>query len=199
MKNAKKTILLAITIILLSAGMNADALQTEQDQEKMMKAYAKLMAVNENHEFLKNFAGKWNVTTTTWAMPGAEPSVAENHAEAEMFFEGRFLKMKFKGTMMGQPFEGLQIIGYDNLKKKIISFWVDSTGTSFYLLEGTLDPKTNKITETGIWPDPMTGENMNVKSVTTLVSKDEYIYQMFMIGPDGTEFKSMENRSIRKK
>lgn len=188
-----------MTALLLSSGINAYALQTEQDQEKAMQAYMKLMATNENHEFLKNFAGKWDVTTKSWAQPGAEPAVAANHAASEMILEGRYLKTNFKGTMMGQPFQGLQIIGYDNLKKKIITFWIDSTGTSFYLLEGTLDLKNKTITEYATWPDPMTGQNMKVKAVTTFISQDEYLYQMFMVGPDGSEFKSMENRSKRRK
>lgn len=188
-----------IAVLLVSNVIDANAIQTEQDQQKMMEAYMKMMTVTENHAFLKNFVGEWDVKTTAWMQPGAEPTEAKNSATAELFLGGRFLKVNFKGTMFGQPFEGLQIVGYDNYKKKFISFWIDSSSTAFYLTEGTFDKDNNSITEIANWPDPMTGGTIKVRTVTTLVSKDEYIFQMFMAGPDGNEFKTIENRSIRKK
>ena len=173
--------------------------QSEQDQQKAMEAYMKMAATNENHAHLGQFAGEWNVTTTAWMEPGAPPQKSQGTSHAEMILGGRFLKMNFKGTMLGQPFEGIQIAGYDNMKKKFVTFWIDSTSTAFFLTEGTLDAAAKTTTETGDWPDPVTGKTMGVKSVTKLVGPDEYTYEMFMIGPDGKEFKSMEYVAVRKK
>ncbi len=39
----------------------------------------------------------------------------------------------------------------------------------------------------------MTGGSTGVRAVTKLVSKDEFVYEMYMIGPDGKEFKALEN------
>lgn len=186
---------LVISASFVSSGIMQEA---KQEDQKMMEAYMKMMEVTENHAFLKNLAGEWDVKTTVWMKPGAEPSITQNEAKAELIFGGRFLRVNFKGTMFGQPFEGLQIVGYDNLQKKYISFWIDSSSTAFYLTKGTRDKAKNRIEETGLWPDPMTGENMKVRMTTTLVSKDEFVFEMYMILPDGKEFKSMENRSTRK-
>ena len=187
---------LVMTVFILRAGSAQEAKKTDQEA---MEAYMKMMAVTENHEFLKNFVGEWEVTTTAWMEPGAEPVITQNNAKAELILGGRFLKVNFKGTMFGQPFEGLQIVGHDNLKKKYVSFWIDSSSTGFYLTEGDRDEGKNMIRETGLWPDPMTGEDMKVRITTTLLSTDEYVYEMYMVLPDGKEFKSLENRSARKK
>lgn len=187
---------LGIIVLTVISGMTQE---TKQTREEMMEAYMKMMAVTENHEFLKNFEGEWDVTTTAWMEPGAEPSVTQNSAKAKMILDGRFLMVSFKGTMFGQPFEGIQIVGYDNLQKKFVSFWIDSSSTGFYLTKGTRDEEKNVITEMGLWPDPMSREDMKVRTTTTLISKDEYVYEMHMMLPDGSEFKSMENRSTRKK
>lgn len=93
-----------------------------------MEVYMELSALNENHEYLRNFVGEWEVST-----------------KGEWIMGGRFLKMHSKGSMSGQPFEDLQIIGYDNLQK-YVSFWIDSTSTAFYFLSGTRDVSTNIIT-----------------------------------------------------
>jgi hypothetical protein len=198
LRNSPGFFILALSISLL-VGLAPWPQQSQQDQQKAMEAYMKMMATNENHAHLGQFAGDWNVTSKGWMMPGQEPQTGQNTARAEMILGGRFLKMEFKGTMFGQPFEGLQIIGYDNLKKKFITFWIDNSSTAFFLTEGTLDSSTKTMTETGLWPDPMTGGTMGVKGVTRLVSPDEFSYEMFMVGPDGKEFKSLENRCARKK
>jgi len=52
--------------------------------------------------------------------------------------------------------------------------------------------------DTGKWADPM-GGTTDVRSVTRIVSPDEYVYEMFMGMLDGKEFKSRENRCVRKK
>ena len=38
-----------------------------------------------------------------------------------------------------------------------------------------------------------------VRAVTRIVSNNEYTYELYMTGPDGKEFKSLEFRSVRKK
>lgn len=184
-----------LTLWVVSAGI---AQESHQIDPEMMEAYMKLNAPNENHEFLENFVGEWVVTTTAWMQPGAEPISSVGTAKAAMIIGGRFLKVDFKGTMFGQPFEGILIMGYDSYQKKNISFWIDSSSTAFYLTEGSRKEGTKKIVETGIWQDPMGGEDMNVRNTTILVSKDEYKFEMVMILPEGTEFKSMEYRAKRK-
>ena len=186
-------------VLAVSAAFASAPQQSQQDQQQVMEAYMRMAATNENHAHLAKFAGEWEVTTTAWMQPGAPPQTSKGSSQSEMILGGRFLKMHFKGTMFGQPFEGMQIVGYDNMKKKIISFWIDSTSTAFFLTEGTLDPAAKTTIEKGVWPDAMTGGTMGVKSVTKLVGPDEYTYEMFMVGADGQEFKSMEYRAVRKK
>lgn len=189
-------LLLVMVVSLCLIGSTQEA---KQKQQEMMEAYMKFMEVTENHAFFKNFVGEWDIQTTAWMQPGAEAVTTKNSAKAELILGGRFLKTKFKGTMFGQPFEGLQIMGYDNSQKKYISFWIDNSSTGFFLLSGTRDESGKVLTDTGEWPDPLTGEIIKTRAVTKLTSKDEFIYELYMTGPDGKEFRSMENRYKRKK
>lgn len=196
----KRYLVLGLSFILTLAIMSAGVAQEAQQMDpEMMEAYMKLNAPNENHAFLKNFVGEWEVTAKGWMQPGAEPISSKGSIKAEMIIGGRFLKMDFRGTMFEQPFEGILIMGYDNYQKKNISFWIDTSSTAFYLTEGSREEGTKKIVETGVWQDPMGGEDMNVRNTTILVSQDEYRFEMVMILPDGTEFKSMEYQAKRKK
>lgn len=173
--------------------------QTQQDQQKAMEAYMKMGAPNENHAYLKNLEGRWKVTSQAWMAPGAPPQTSQSTGSGKLILGGRFLEMEYKGMMFGQPLEGLQIFGYDNLKKKYITFWIDSTSTIFYLTEGTRDAAAKTMTETGLWPDGMTGGMTKVRSTTKWLGPDEFVYELFMIGADGKEFKTLENRAVREK
>jgi hypothetical protein len=182
-------------VALAAAPLAAQELSPEG--QKAMEAYTKLMATNEHHEFLANFAGDWRVTNTAWMQPGAPPMASESAAHGEIVLGGRFLVLQHDGVMFGQPFEGIQIVGYDNMQKKYVSFWIDNTGTGFYLTSGTREAGSSAIRDAGAWPDPGTGGITNVRAVTTLVSPDEFTYELFMVGADGSEFKSLENRAVR--
>jgi len=195
----RKIVVIGISgLFILSVSSVLWAQPSPQDQQKAIEAYAKAAAVTENHKLLAYFVGSWDVTSTMWQSPGAQPTVSKNSGEVMSILGGRFVMTKFKGTMMGQPFEGMQVDGFDNMRNKFQTFWVDNSSTSFYLLSGTYDAKTRTWNATGRWADPMGGMTP-VRTVTRIVGPDEYIYEMYMGRPDGQEFKSLENHGLRKK
>jgi hypothetical protein len=173
--------------------------QTAQDQQKAMEMYMKLGAVNENHAYLKQLVGDWKATATMWMMPGTPPTTSQNTAKAELMLGGRFLKMTYSGMMMGQPFEGFQLIGFDNLQKKYVVLWMDNTSTAVYQTTGVRDASGKIMTEEGLWPDPMTGGKVKVRNVTKWLGPDEFVYESYMALPNGKEFKSLEQRVVRVK
>ncbi|MGZ7066046.1 MAG: DUF1579 family protein, partial [Candidatus Aminicenantales bacterium] len=115
-----------------------------------------------------------------------------------LIFDGRFLEGQFEGMMMGQGFQGRQIVGYDLYQNKYVSFWIDNMSTAFFLTSGMLNAAGNVMTETGTWPNPMTGGTQKVKIVTTFTPDGKYMFEMFTYTPDGKEFKSMQLTGTRK-
>jgi len=197
MKSVKFFGAAAVAVLLVSASLPALAQTTDQD--KAMEAYLQNMALNENHARLQFFAGSWDVKTTAWMAPGGEPYVSQNTCQTRLILGGRFFLTEIKGQMMGQPVEGLQVVGYDNSKGKYVTFWIDSTSTSFFLLEGTCDPEGKVFTDTAKWPDLLTGGETPVRAVTTILGPDSYKYELYMSLPGAPDFKSMENVYTRKK
>jgi hypothetical protein len=116
-----------------------------------------------------------------------------------MILGGRFLKSHMKGTMMGMPFEGLSITGYDNFKKECVTMWIDNAGTGIYQTSGTMDKASKTRTETGLWDDLMTGGKIKVRWVTKIIDDNKYEFVMYSTDSTGKEFKSGEIIYIRKK
>jgi hypothetical protein len=184
--------------LVLALALSGPAQVSDQDQAKAMEAYMKAGAVTAEHKALEYFAGRWKVEAEMWTAPGAPPTESVNTNEGRMILGGRYVLLNYKGEMMGQSFEGLQISGYDNLAEVYTSLWIDNTSTSFYLLKGTYDAAKKSYTFTGRWADPVGGETP-VRMVVRIVSPDVYESETFVMGPDGKEFLNMSDRSVRVK
>jgi hypothetical protein len=99
--------------------------------------------------------------------------------------------------MMDVEFHGMEIDGFDNVKKKFVSSWVDNMGTGIMLSEGTYDAATKTITYTSE-EEPMPGMKMKVRELVKLTDKDHHTFE-FYEDRGGTEVKTMEITSIRAK
>jgi hypothetical protein len=121
-------------------------------------------------------------------------------SEIRWIFGNRFLQGTTKGEWMGQPFEGMATIGYDNMKKKYVSSWVDNSGTGIMMAEGTYDAATKTYTYTGEGPDIMSGKYLPVKSTEKMTDADTWVSEMWATdSKTGKMFKSMEIKSTRAK
>jgi len=167
-------------------------------ENKAMRDYA---MPGEMHKMLAASNGTWNSETTWWHDAGAPAVKSTGTAVNTMIMGGRYQSSKHTGNMMGMPFEGQSIAGYDNAKKKFVSTWIDNFGTGIMMMEGTWDNATKTMTMTGSMPDICRpGKECNMKEVLTMV--DDNTQRMEMYGPDpktGKEFKTMEIVMTRKK
>jgi hypothetical protein len=76
----------------------------------------------------------------------------------KMLLDGRFLYQEFKSQMMGQPFSGIGIDAYDNVRKKYVTAWMDTMGTGIFIMEGTASADGKTITLKGSHPEPGGGQ-----------------------------------------
>jgi hypothetical protein len=158
-----------------------------------MEAYMKLIQPGEHHKHLGNLAGKWK-TSGKMMTPGQPPIEMGGTMEASWILGGRYLQELHTGSFMGQPFEGRSLDGYDNMTKEYFSTWVDNMGTGVMVFRGSCDDPCKVLTETAEGPDPMTGNVVKSKNVTTFVDPDTYRFEMYMVGAgkDGQDTKIME-------
>ncbi len=170
------------------------------DQEAMMKAWTAYMTPGEPHARFAKLAGSWTTKTKSWMDPAQPPEETTGSCEFRTVLGGRYLEQRFEGSMMGQPFSGIGFTGYDNVKKKYESYWIDSAGTGMMIMSGTPDKSGKKTVYTGSMLDPTTnGKKVALRSVDTEVDADNLLFEMWMSGPDGKMAKSMEMVYTRKK
>ena len=159
--------------------------------EAAMAAYEKIGRPGKEHERLKALAGEFEADVKWWMAPGQPPQSTKGKEKGELILGGRFLQTHYQGEMMGKPFSGQMVMGFDNGKKKYVSSWVDSTSTAIMTAEGTADEAGKVITMQSEMKEP-DGRMQKFKQVTTIVDDTSHTYQMMVMLPDGGEFKVLE-------
>lgn len=174
----------ALFCVALAAGAGAkDEHPASMSEDDMMKAYAAAAAPGAAHAMLAKSAGHWNTTVKSWHDPNGEPMVSTGTEESEMIFGGRYLTSHFKGSMMGQPYEGMGTTGYDNGKKKYVGTWFDSMGTGIMSYEGDYDAQKKELVCHGSYIDPVMGTETKARLVTRFLSDDQHVFEFWGPAP----------------
>jgi hypothetical protein len=174
--------------------------------EEMMAKMMELSKLNDNHKLLGGMVGTWAYTVKMWMDPKGNPSESTGTAVRKAVMDGRFVSGdysgKFKmpgadGKMMDMNFKGMSLDGYDNVKQKFVSAWVDNMGTGVMLSDGTYDAGTKTFTYTGEY-EAMPGMKCKIREVIKVADKDHHSMEYYEDRGQG-EMKSMEITYSRKK
>jgi hypothetical protein len=167
----------------------------------MMKQMMEMSKLNENHKLLADMNGNWNYTIKMWMNPdpNAKPQESKGTATRKSVMGGRYFVMDVSGKMQmpgedgkmkDMQFKGMAVEGYDNVKKKFVSSWIDSMGTGIQGSEGTYDPASKTFTYT-MEMEPMPGMKQQVREVIKVTDKDHMMLEWYE-NRGGQEKKTME-------
>jgi hypothetical protein len=112
---------------------------------------------------------------------------------------GRFVMETIEAPMMGMPWTGHGIYGYDNTTQKHVGTWFDSFGTTMMHFEGTCENSCSVVTMYSSYMDPMTKSMKKMKSVSKTVDDGTVMGELYDVAKDGKETKVMEMTYKRKK
>ena len=114
-------------------------------ESEMMNAISKAATPGSEHAILESLVGKFNVTATFWMDPSKKPSVEKGTAVHKWMLGKRFVKEKYTSNFAGKPFKGIGILGFDKVKGKYVSIWMDTMGTGMMTTEGSYIPSEKSI------------------------------------------------------
>jgi hypothetical protein len=169
------------------------------EHQAMMEAWQKAATPGTNHKLLGSLTGPWTFTTKMWMQPGAPPESSTGTAVYTPLMDGRYIQGDYKGTFGGMAFQGLGLMGYDNVAQHFTSTWADNMGTSIMLMTGKYDPAMKTFTYTGDMDDVMKpGIKVKVRQIVRVISDDSHVMEWYETR-GGKEMKTMEIAYIRQK
>lgn len=179
--------------------LHAQQPEMTAEQKAEMEAWMKAGTPGAHHEALAAMVGTWDVAITMWEKQGAPPSNFKGSSEQRLVLGGRWVEQRFRGEVMGMPFEGLGYFGYDNVRGRFLGTWMDSMSTSMMTMEGEPQKEKGVFRSAGSMADPLSGRQLRLEDETRVVSPDRLESTMWLEGKDGKMFKHMEFVYTRKK
>ena len=194
----RKSRIVAMAIVAGAALAFGQSARAQEMTPEMMETWQKYSMPGEAHQAFTDMAGHWTHAVTMWMAPGAPPMESTATSDAEVEMDGRWLEEEFSGNMMGMPFHGENLLGYDNFREEYVSLWRDNLSTAAMITRGTYDPATKTLTMTGTVDDFMSGtRDVTVRQVITHPDATHSTMEMYMPGPDGNEFLTMRIESTK--
>jgi Protein of unknown function (DUF1579) len=191
-----RTSLAAVAVVALATLADAQQGQKKPDmtpaQKAEMDAYMKAGAPGAPHQALASTAGTYDLKIKSWHEPGGPAMEEPGTATRSMALDGRVLVEQVKSSMMGMPYTGHGMMGFDNVTGKYWSTWNDSMSTGIMVTEGTCDAQGKTCTFTGSWNDPIKKAPVKARMTTRWTSPTTEIFEMYGPGKDGKEFRMME-------
>jgi len=110
-------------------------------------------------------------------MPGAPAMAAKCREVVAPVCGDTWTWSTFTGDLMGGPFEGHALTGYDGKNDKVVSFWIDSANGAWMRTDGSYDAASQTFAMTGTCYDE-TGKRQAVSSTAKPNGKDARTLRM---------------------
>ncbi len=147
---------------------------------------------------LQGEVGVWDATVEMAMAPGQPPQVSQGVRTCTSICNGLWIAEDFKSSMMGQPFQGHGVTGFDPAKGKYVGIWVDAMSTYVLSSEGTYDKAKGVLTFWMESPGP-DGKPMKWHTESTSPDPDTRVWTAYMPGPDGKDVAGMKITYKRRK
>ena len=160
--------------------LSVNALQTTGQDKKPPAAQEasamKPVQPTAEHKQLQKWVGTWDATCTMNGQTSKGTFTCKPLGPLWVVGD-------YKGEMMGTPFEGHCIDGYDPATKQFSTVWIDSMGASPSIGTGTMDAASKKLRMS--LECSLDGKPVTHTSVTEWKDDDTVLMTMTGPGPDG--------------
>src|SRR5215207_5178377 len=92
--------------------------KSDAENQEIQKKMEALGTPGLAHKALEAFIGSWKAEVKCWYEKDGPPEITQATAKNRWILNGRFLEEEFHGEMMGKPFTGRTLIGYDNFRDR---------------------------------------------------------------------------------
>jgi len=191
------TVLTSAILLLATLALAQEQPQMTPEQQAEMEAHMKAGMPGAQHKALASHVGSYDLAIKSWHEPGGPAMEETGTAIRTMGLDGRVMFEELTSSMMGMPFTGHGMTGYDNVTGKYWSTWTDSMSTGVMVSEGTCDAK-EVCSFTGSWNDPITKAPVTMRMTSRWTSPTTEVFEMYGPGKDGKETKMMEMTYTKK-
>lgn len=153
-------------------------------------ASAQIRQASPQHTQLAQLVGVWDAAVEYVDVRTGKPARATGTSVQRQPLGSFWLVNNFEASLMGAPFRCMRTTGYDPVKEKLVGTWIDSMTPGMTVLEGSWDKRHKVMTLAGAGMDRR-GRAAKVRLVTSILSDDQHVSEVFMKAQGGKDTKTM--------
>ncbi|MEV4363174.1 DUF1579 family protein [Nonomuraea sp. NPDC049625] len=170
---------------------------TARTAVQVRNASADVLAPGPFHRQLDPLVGTWKAVKTNYLLGGGKPIVSRDITVTTRWIAktgGRFLEERTEGTLGGNPYYRLGVLGFSTIDRRYEWTTFDSvTPTAMTYRGPALTKRTNKLSLPGTFTDPgvlgpeYVGKTIPMRTVITIRSNDKHTFDLYFTPPGQSE------------
>lgn len=198
-REERKMRYLYVMVAGLLIGLSVSLVWSQDDGEAVdWQKWAQFHAPGENHKWLAEDAGEWEITARMTDSPEDAPAMKGRSTMTMMW--GLYLQEEYELDMGSHKMTGVGHIGFDNGSKKFKSAYVVNVGTDLPIFTGSRSDDGNSLTlSTEVVERALDGMKVKNRVVITRNGDDVRTKEIFTTYGDQPERKMWDMTYTRKK
>jgi hypothetical protein len=202
------TLLATVSAAGLVAAQSADvsggqakprAAASHANSAAVARAMEVAMTPGEGQKRLEPMIGTFDVRIRIWVDPSKPPVESQATSVSVWVLGHRYIQTMLSGHTLGEPFNGIGYIGYDNVGKTYQVTWMDDASTAMTLYQGAFAGAGKVARLKASVPNAVTGKPTPVEMRMTLADNGNHVTELWGQGLGGKVFKMMELQNTKAK
>jgi hypothetical protein len=165
----------------------------------LVKALEGALTPGAGQARLDPMVGTFDVKIRTWLSPNAAPVESHGSCVNVWVLGHRYIQSMLAAKVMGEPFDGIGYVAYDNVGKTYQMAWMDGGSTAMTLYQGGFDGATKAATMKASVLNPVTAKPTPLELRLSILPNGDHVSELWGQGAGTTLFKMMELRYTRTK
>jgi hypothetical protein len=191
----------AVMAIVLGLAVSAGAQEKAKapNEAALGKALDNAMTPGEGQKKLEFMVGTFDVKIRTWVDPSKPPFESTATSVATWVLGNRYVQQMLAGYVNGEPWSGIGYAGFDNVSKKYVATFMDSSSTGMEWYTGTMDADGKLAKLTATIYDDVTDKPTTVEMRLSIAANGDHMTELWHGDQRGKMSKVMELQYTRKK
>ena len=198
MRSGFRILVLMVIVVGLLACSGEEQTETVLDDAAIAAFLDKAMDPGEGQERLDFMVGEFDVTIRVWLDPTQPPIESPASAINTWVLGHRFIRTVLSGYIVGEPYDGIGYVGFNNVSEQYEATYMDSGGTGMEWFTGTMDSTGETAKMTATIDDAVTGKPTAIEMRLQIAPNGDHITELWEADRTGTMVRIIELQYTRR-
>jgi hypothetical protein len=181
----------------LAQGPGSTAARAQGNPAVLAKALENAATPGPGQARLEPMIGTFDVKIRTWLGPDLPPIESQGSCVNVWVLDRRYLQIMLSANVLGEPFNGIGYVAYDNVGKTYQVAWLDGGSTAMTVYRGGFLGATKSATLKASVLNPLSARPTPLELRVSILENGNHMSELWGRGAGAKMFKMMELQYTR--